>query len=837
MEKLSKWLGKTSTHIWRWMRNITLALWLAMWVSNFSYSQGNGWRNIGSTEQLIGQWERNIEIYRIRVEMRNNNINMRTNETIDEMADRLWRQFDLEVKNNGIISYKVNEIKNILNINTDEPLSILQTALISIANTNKYKWLELYTANFSWNSDINFINAVWYLQFMNQLSDNGSLLWKNWEATLDRIIRDLQWDTSEQILSSNTQTQQMQNNRVSQSEQIPEPIHIQPEIKQSHIDDRVNRINSDYSTKVNTRNSGILNSSNETLDVFVARINKNFKNETDNHNSLVSRKISNLQTLLHNKYNLQIKDNPVLIIESALTELSKTEKYIWLLEYTENFSWNFDLNFIDAYWLVQYINDWNCNWALYGNDWALILQSLYDDLNNVEDIELHHENNGNNLNNNGGNGNINWELENNLNNDWGSNHNNNWNNDEVPDIEENNIELEWIALLSHNLSLDNLNWITYEEVWNTVNWFRHEWLRNAVMERLLHNDIIWAQRLLWMDLNCNSRRYPNYVAGRKLGHRELELMEKHSEYRRYMDSQEFLNNMEKVERAYEIENYEVKTAYLKFLSWEFDNGWLPYCIISKYDYKIYLFTADHKFLASYPVVTWAHVGNHPNDVWEHLRDPKNAHHTTPGWMYRFWWFFDKSSIWKDLTAVYGTDYGVLEPLEWQYNYTEEYSLWIHGFVMWRERMFYSQDMKDRLASNWCINFLRQLFWEMFNHLKKGSKVYVCRDDEINDVGWFGYNEWEIEMIEHFWRKPKNVIHWNAVVNRWYCKNNTWNTAILPRRILSHGSVVKDGFIWSELPYRYNLNFVTSSSRNNISNIFRQKKRLPYNKTYQKKYVS
>jgi hypothetical protein len=295
--------------------------------------------------------------------------------------------------------------------------------------------------------------------------------------------------------------------------------------------------------------------------------------------------------------------------------------------------------------------------------------------------------------------------------------------------------------------------------------------------------------------------------------------------------------MEKVERAYEIENYEVKTAYLKFLSWEFDNWWLPYCIISKYDYKIYLFTADHKFLASYPVVTWAHVGNHPNDVWEHLRDPKNAHHTTPGWMYRFWWFFDKSSIWKDLTAVYGTDYGVLEPLEWQYNYTEEYSLWIHGFVMWRERMFYSQDMKDRLASNWCINFLRQLFWEMFNHLKKGSKVYVCRDDEINDVGWFGYNEWEIEMIKHFWPNPQNVIHWDAVVNRWYCKNNTWNTAILPRRILSHSSTVKEWFNWDRLPHRYNLNFVTSSSRNNISNIFRQKKRLPYNKTYQKKYVS
>ena len=708
MEKLRKWLGKTSTHIWRWMRNITLALWLAMWVSNFSYSQESWWRVTNGTEQVTGQWERNIETYRIRVEIRNNNINISTNETIEGLSDRLWQQFDLEARKNGVTFYKVNEIKTILNINNDNPLLILQTALISIANTNKYKWLELYTTNFSWNFDINFINAVWYIQYMNQLSDNGSLLWKNWEATLDMIIRDLQWDKTGTVLSNNTTPPPVQNNISPQRETIHEPIRTQPEINQSHIDDRINRINSDYSTKVNARNIGIMNGSNETLDVFVARMKKNFKDETDNHNSLVSRKIANIHTLLHDKCDLEINNNPILIVQSALAELSKSEKYRWLLEYTDNFSWEFDLNFIDAYWLIQYINDRNCNWALYGNDWAIILQTIYDELQNIEEV-----------NHNVPNPNLNVKPDN----------NEDVANNDVPNIKPNDRNLEGIALLSNNLSLDNLNWVTYEDVWNTIDWFRHEWLRNAVMDRLLHNDVIWAQRLLWMELNCNSRRYPDYVAGRKLGRRELELMEQHSEYRRYMDSQEFLSNMEKIERAYEIENYEVKTAYLKFLSWEFNNEWLPYCIISKYDYKIYLFSADHKFLASYTVVTWAHVWNHPNDVWEHLRDPQNAHHTTPGWMYRFWWFFDKSSIWKDLTAVYGTDYGVLEPLEWQYNYTEEYSLWIHGFVMWRERRFYSQDMKDRGASNWCINFLRQLFWEIFNHLKKGSKVFVCRDDE------------------------------------------------------------------------------------------------------------
>ena len=499
MERLKKNSESRINHNFMTAKNILLALWLAFWIPNFSYSQESWWRHVNETEQQTRKWDRNIETYKIRVEIRNNNIKTSTNETIDGLSDRLWKQFDLEARKNGIIFYKVNEIKNILNINNDNPLLILQRALISIANTNNYKWLELYTSKFSWNFDINFVNAVWYIQFMNQLSDNGSLLWKNWEATLDMIIRDLQWNRTETVLSNNATTMPAQNNIISQREPVHEPIRIQPEINQSHIGDRINKINSDYSTKVSTRNIGIMNGSNETLDTFVGRMKKNFKNETDNHNSLVSKKISNIQILLHNKYNLQISDNPVLIIQSALTELSKAEKYRWLLEYTEKFSWNFDLNFIDAYWLVQYINDWNCNWVLYGNDWALILQSLYDDLNNNEKIDLKHENNGN-LNRGTENGNINWNWESNINNNWESNINNNWennlnrdwekDNNEVPNIEENNIKLEWIALLSRNLSLNNLNWITYEDVWNTIDWFRHEWLRNAVMDRLLHNDII-----------------------------------------------------------------------------------------------------------------------------------------------------------------------------------------------------------------------------------------------------------------------------------------------------------------------------------------------------------
>ena len=282
--------------------------------------------------------------------------------------------------------------------------------------------------------------------------------------------------------------------------------------------------------------------------------------------------------------------------------------------------------------------------------------------------------------------------------------------------------MEWISLLSHNLSPDKLDGVTYEDVWNTIDWFKHEWLKNAVIECLLRNDVIWAQKLLWMDINCDRKMYPNYVASRKLWKRELNLMEKYWQTRRLMDKDEILSFMEKIERAYDIENYEVKTAYLKFLSWEFDNWWLPYCITSKYDYKVYLFSADHKLLACQRVLTWAHVWDHPND-------PKNGYHTTPGWMYEIWWFFDKNSEWKDLIAIYWTEYILFLPLENQYVYSEEYTMWGHGNVKWRERRFLSSNSKDSRCSNWCENFFRDTFWEIRNHLKPGSKFYICRDDE------------------------------------------------------------------------------------------------------------
>lgn len=751
--EIYKWNIETE-HKWHQFRNVALALWLALGISNFSYSQENWSWSKNRIEQTNKSWDKNVDTYKIMVVNRNNNIVNNTSETLDEFVDRLQRQFNFEVGKNANIQQKINEIKSILNdkysqnITNNDPFFIIQTALKTISNNdNKYIWLSEYSNNFSWKFDLNFVDALWYVQYMNDLSSNWIILWKNWENTLNRIINDLNiwWDEQlVQNIVTDEQNNEQDNSIFKQSIKTIE----KHDIYKTTINNKENRINSDYLAKVENRNNNITNKTSETLDEFAMRVSKQFEYELKEENSLILKKIGDIEMLLMNKYNLKSNSDPIATIQSALIELSKTEKYKWLQEYTSKFSWNFDINFINAYWLVQYLNDWSCNWALHGKNWAFILQSIYDELNISNKTNSDITNNSNN-NSNGQNpsqkDNINKQkIENS---DYSLNdnsHNNTLSHDDEVNIEENddveqdnmigpneekiendeptNIEMKWINLLSNNLSYDKLNWITYEDLWSTVDWFKHEWLRNAVMNYLLHNDVIWAQRLLWMDINCNKKLYPNYVASTKIWQRELDLMERLWESRRYMDTEEILNFMERVEKAYEIENYEVKTTYLKFLSWEFNNGWLPYCIISKYDYKMYLFSADHKLLSCQSVLTWAHIWNHPND-------PKWWYHTTPGWMYEVWWFFDKSSEWKNLVSVYGTDYILFLPLEHQYVYSDEYTMGMHGYTKWRGNRLTSQHTIDHRVSNWCVNLDRATFWEVFNHLKKGSKIYICRDDE------------------------------------------------------------------------------------------------------------
>lgn len=739
MEELWKYPKKRGTYLWHWIRNIALALWLSLWISNFSYSQENAWWIWNRIENSNESIEKDIEAYKTKTVHRNNDIINNTNETLDEFVARLQRYFEFEVNENKDVQQKIDEIKNLLNkkysqnITNNDPFFIIQAALKAISKNKQYEWLSLYSNKFSWNFDLNFVDALWYVQYKNDLKCNGIISNENWKMTLNKIIESLNDWWNEKITDNETLNKQKHKQNGSNSSETSNiDIWKKMEYQTSTNIGNGDKIVSDYTNKIENRNKNIIDNTNESLNDFANRINNQFKNELEDENSLITKKISSIKELLNNKYNYHLYDNSIIVVESALKELSKTEKYKWLKDYADKFSWNFDINFINAYWLVQYINDWDCSWSIGWKNWAFILQTIYDELNvfnnnsksiddSKNDLNDNHKNNTNEqiLNDNDHNDNVIHDDKENL----VENNSIEPNEERIKVNDPTNIEMEWITLLSNNLSYDKLNWITYEDVWNTINWFKHEWLKNAVIERLLHNDVIWAQRLLWMKLNCNKRLYPDYVANTRIWQRELDLMKKLWESRRYMDTQEILNFMDRLEKAYEIENYEVKTIYLKFLSWEIDNDWLPYCIISKYDYKIYLFTSDHKLVACQPVLTGAHIWNKKNN-------PMGWSHTTPGWMYIIWWFFDRSSEWKNLISTYWTEYILFLPQEWQYVYSKEYSMWMHWFVKWREWRFSSPNTIDHRVSNWCINIDRQTFWEIINHLKKWSRIYICRDDEM-----------------------------------------------------------------------------------------------------------
>ena len=327
---------------WKNLRAVLLALWLALSATNFSNSQGNWWKILEKTEQISNSSRKDIETYRKLIEDRNKRI-WETSETLDEFSSRMWSQFLYESEFNNNISNKINKIKNILNTEyfqtipdnniKNKELIIIQTALKTISNSSEYEWLQSFTAYFSWKSDINFVNAYWFFQYCNNLPCDGAFS----ESSLDIII---------EILSD--------------------------------------KKNWNFSSKVDSKINSIISPTSETKNEFINRICVQFKYEVDNKNSLISKQVWNIKNLLIDKFKLRINNDPVIIIESALKELSKTEKYKWLQEYTSKFSGKFDINFIYAYSFLDYQNSWNYKLKLCDDEGALILQTIYNLLNDIK---------------------------------------------------------------------------------------------------------------------------------------------------------------------------------------------------------------------------------------------------------------------------------------------------------------------------------------------------------------------------------------------------------------------------------------------------------------------
>ena len=525
-------------------------------------------------------------------------------------------------------------------------------------------------------------------------------------------------------------------------------------------------------------------------------------------------------------------DNYLVVLQSAFKILSNDPKYTWLNEFTGKFSDKFSINFLDALQFVQYMNGLSHNWSLklQKKAWKSVLGCIISDLNyqqhnkqprednlaiddntykNIEQppVQPNTETNSGNLNNN------------------------------TPPKIETNYETSNINLLSKNLSFDKLNWVNYEDVLHMVNAIKHDWLRNEVMGCLVNNDVIWAQRLLWMDINCDPNKYPDFVASKKLWRRELRLMEEHWEYMTLKDPQEVLNYFQSLAEYYELNEYEPCKIYKKFLSWEwrFNNHWLPYCIISKYDYKLYLFSADHKLIFETPVLTWADSWNEPNNM-----DPKKwkIMRTTPWGFYKIWWTYDKTSTWKNLFSLYWSDFLITIPCDWQYlleidwNGNYLFVLWIHwewnlrGYKVvdlgnWktklvevpRSELYETNDSQSHNTSLWCTNVSKKVIWILINYLPKGSTVYYCFDDEIIDAKhlWYKFED-GIETIEHFWNEPKNVMQFETA-ELLYTADKRHNH-IRSNKLLAHNnSLDKDGPNNSE---QHNMKRIIDSKSANLA---------------------
>jgi hypothetical protein len=238
---------------------------------------------------------------------------------------------------------------------------------------------------------------------------------------------------------------------------------------------------------------------------------------------------------------------------------------------------------------------------------------------------------------------------------------------------------------------------------------------------LLDNNIIYAQELVGMNLNC-SHYYPKYIAWKKIWKKELENIEEFWKTRKYMQQIEILKN-KKIPQ-------DVKDAYLDFVSWKLDNDWHSYSIVSKTDMRIYMFSNRNILLSRQNVGIGKHVWDQKNIL--------GISKTTPGWMYLVWYKFEKDTDWKSLIDnEYWTHYIRLKALDWQFDIDKDYSLWFHwAWLKEKEQRLAaleSQWTNDNRFSGWCLNTKIDIFWELYNHLDTYWKVYVTYEPDSNAI--------------------------------------------------------------------------------------------------------
>ena len=277
-----------------------------------------------------------------------------------------------------------------------------------------------------------------------------------------------------------------------------------------------------------------------------------------------------------------------------------------------------------------------------------------------------------------------------------------------------------LKLLEASLSKDKLNWISYQEILDAVDWFRDNELKKVFMYHLLNNNIIAAQKVMWLELDCDSR-YPDYKAWSKLWKSELNKIKKLGNVRKYLGQDEIMANSWIPQ--------DVKDIYMKFVNWELNHKWKQYSILSKTDFNIYFFSNNHRLLSRQNTLIGSEVGDHQNN-------PMAGSRTTPGGLYEVWRAVDKTTSGQSFFVKYGTHYIILIPLNWQYTISEQYTMGIHGTYEKdpsRDQKIKSKNAKDRRESNGCINVEDASFGEVYNQLKLGNILFITPEPSLKEV--------------------------------------------------------------------------------------------------------
>jgi hypothetical protein len=190
---------------------------------------------------------------------------------------------------------------------------------------------------------------------------------------------------------------------------------------------------------------------------------------------------------------------------------------------------------------------------------------------------------------------------------------------------------------------------------------------------------------------------------------------------------------EDIEKNYNIAA-DVKSKYKEFLDNNLNKN-LSFAIVSKSDFNMYIFSADHRLIGIHPVLLWKDKWDKKNTAYGREEIAEWALRTTPGGMYYIpenaqkpW---NKANIFSKEYAGPG-EYVALYPEENQYdvNNANGYTLGFHNYYLWKNRKWerwslFSLDKNKRRVSGGCINTL--LEWAIYDNLVLKSKVYITKE--------------------------------------------------------------------------------------------------------------